>query len=328
MKTWMKILLAVLLTLVMLVVTRLNSKGQPENITYQENGYTFTMTTVPKLLEGTSGRIELQVTGAPNSDFNVYFNSQRRGYGGKDIGAPKGLVMMRSDPDNPGTYYTEVEAFERGGRLLYTIEVRGGNGSTRTVFKPENSDAFVLKYIGEVPPYILLPHILFIFATFFCVSLATINAVPLLRGQITDARAMMVCLFWATVFTFLGCYPCGIPMNWYAFGATWEGVPFGTDATDNKTQLLFVYLLFATLAGLGWLTHGKTGRNIFTPSGLGWVGISSFVFLMFIFLIPHSIQFSATLTYAFCYSVIGLIIAVFLIGYYRAIRAEQRPLKG
>ena len=63
----------------------------------------------------------------------------------------------------------------------------------------------------------------------------------------------------ATIAAFLGGYPVGFAMNWYAFGVLWEGVPFGTDATDNKTQLLFVYLLFLTLATLGSL-RGRPGR--------------------------------------------------------------------
>jgi ABC-type Fe3+-siderophore transport system permease subunit len=97
-------------------------------------------------------------------------------------------------------------------------------------------------------------------------------------------------------------------------------VPFGHDATDNKTQLLFLYLLFATLAGAGSLSRGRWGRNLWSAKTLGWLGMASFAVMLFIYLIPHSIQFTPAFTYAFCYSWIGLIALAYLVGL-----ARRRP---
>jgi ABC-type Fe3+-siderophore transport system permease subunit len=119
------------------------------------------------------------------------------------------------------------------------------------------------------------------------------------------------------VFCFIGGYPLGMPMNYYAFDGLWEGVPFGTDATDNKTQLLFVYLLFASLATLGSFSRGRWGRDLFAPRTLGWIGLGSFGVMLFIYLIPHSIQFSARFTYAFCYTWIGVVAALYVLGVLR-----------
>ena len=103
-------------------------------------------------------------------------------------------------------------------------------------------------------------------------------------------------------------------MNYYAFNGSWEGVPFGTDATDNKTQLLFVYLLFATLATFGSFSKGRFGRDLFAPRTLGWIGLSTTAVMLFIYLIPHSIQFSPRFTYAFCYTWIAVVVALYLLG--------------
>jgi hypothetical protein len=123
---------------------------------------------------------------------------------------------------------------------------------------------------------------------------------------------MAVNFFLAALFAFLGGYPFGFAMNWYAFGTIWEGVPFGTDATDNKTQLLFVYFLFMVLISLGSLTRGRIGRDLFSPKALGWFGLSAFVLKLAIYLIPHSIQFSVGLTRGVCYSFIGLVVMLYL----------------
>jgi hypothetical protein len=138
---------------------------------------------------------------------------------------------------------------------------------------------------------------------------------PLITGYRTDARPMAVLLFLSLVAVVMGGFVFGVPMNWFAYGTTWEGVPFGTDATDNKTQLLLVYILFAVLSSLGSLSRGRFGRDILSSRGLGWLGLSTFLFMLFVYLIPHSIQFSPAFTYVFCYSVIGGLVVLFLAVY-------------
>jgi len=103
-------------------------------------------------------------------------------------------------------------------------------------------------------------------------------------------------------------------MNYYAFDTVWEGVPFGTDATDNKTQLIFVYLIFMNLITLGSLTKGKLGGDKFSPTVLGLYGIGAFFVMLAIYLIPHSIQFSPGLTKLVCYSFIGLMALLYIYG--------------
>jgi hypothetical protein len=112
-------------------------------------------------------------------------------------------------------------------------------------------------------------------------------------------------------------------MNYYAFNVVWEGVPFGTDATDNKTQLLFLYLAMVWLVSLGSLTKGKW-RDLYPPKVLGWFGVVAFVLLFAIYLIPHSIQFSAALTYSVCYSFIGVVALIYLIGLLKTIRKKPQ----
>ena len=81
---------------------------------------------------------------------------------------------------------------------------------------------------------------------------------------------------------------------------------------DNKTQLLFVYIIFAWMAGLGsW--RNRPELDLFKSKTFGWVGLGSFLVMLFIYLIPHSIQFSKALTYGFCYSWTAIIIIWYLI---------------
>ena len=317
-----RVVIAVVVTLAMLYIARTNSLGRPEHISQQENGFTFKITTVAKIIEYQSDTIAVHVTGPSGTDFRVVFRtSQLSGVPG-DQPENFASIPMTPQPGVDDAYYTVVTAGPKGGRFYhYYFQTVDAAGKTLATFKHPNGSLFYLRYIGEVPPVILILHIAFIFATVFCVAMALIHGINLVTGR-GDLRTVMLYLAWGTFFCFVGCYPFGIPMNYYAFNGSWEGVPFGTDATDNKTQLMFVFLLFAALTGLGTLTRGRFGRDVFSPRTIGGIAIGSFLVMLFIYLIPHSIQFSHALTYAFCYSWIGLLALIYVIALLRSARSK------
>lgn len=315
MKT-LHIVIALVLTLAMLYVARNNSRGRPEYFAHQENGYSFEYNSVPKGEEFNTVAIPLTIKGQLGENARPVF--KRSLPGNPDL---EQLDAYRATPlvaceGVADCYQTEVTAGKKNDRFYYYFEVADSTGTALARFTQPDGAPFMFRYIGAVPPAITLTHIVLIFATVFFIALGTIQAVGLIGGK-TDVRPLAKYSLLAALFAFLGGYPFGIPMNWYAFGGTWEGVPFGSDATDNKTQLLFVYLLFMTLATLGSL-RGKPKRDIFASKTLGWFGVGSFGVMLFIYLIPHSIQFSPTLTYAFCYSWIGVVTLIYLIGRLRS----------
>jgi len=313
---YLRIALAFIITLAMLYIARTNSKGQPEVFESTVDSVSFNMISVPKALENTTARISLEVYGIADSNATLQFRHTEVKNAPAERFELTTMQRGRFESDK-ASFYTDVQAKARGGKLYYFFELVDSAGATIAAFKQEDGAPFLFKYIGEVPMFVLIAHLIFIFATVFCVAMATVHAFPLIAGG-TNTRPLAVFMFWAAVTCCLGCYPFGIPMNYYAFDCYWEGVPFGTDATDNKTQLLFVYLLFAALTALGSLTKGRFGRDLYGPRGLGWVGFSAFGAMLFIYLIPHSIQFSPGFTYAFCYSWIGLVALAYVISLVRS----------
>jgi hypothetical protein len=309
-----RIIVAVVLTLVMLYVARNNSRGRPEHFTHQENGYSFDYTSVPKGLEYTEATIPVTIEGQFDENIKPVF---RRSIAGMDISRLEEYESVPMTPCDTGTncFQAGVTAGEKNGRFYYYFEVADSTGAVLAKFAAEDGSPFMFRYIGAVPVAITLTHIVLIFATVFFISLGTIHSFSLISGG-SDVKPLAKYSLLAAICAFLGGYPFGIPMNWYAFGGLWEGVPFGTDATDNKTQLLFVYLLFMTLATLGSL-RGKQVLDVFSPKTLGWFGIGSFAVMLFIYLIPHSIQFTPALTYTFCYAWIGVILLIYMVGRFR-----------
>lgn len=303
--------IAFVITVAMLYVARTNSRGQTEHLTHEDGGYSFDINTVPKINEFESGRVTVRVEGPLDGIIVVFRTSQSRNLPADQVEDFES-VIMQPVPDSAGMFFTEVTAGEKNGRFYYYFEVLDSVGMTVATFKTADGSTFFLRYIGVVPIAVLFAHIFFIFATVFAVAMATVHAFRVISSG-EGLVPMAKWLFWAMVLCFLGGYPFGIPMNWYAFGGTWEGVPFGTDATDNKTQLLFVYLVFASLATWGSFRGGR-GRDLFAPKTLGVVGLGSFAVMLLTYLIPHSTQFDPTFTYAFCYTWTAIVAALYLLG--------------
>jgi hypothetical protein len=315
--TVLRILAAVVLTLVMLYVARTNSRGRPDEISRTINNVRFDITTVPKAFEHTDTTLTVTVDHQAYPAGEVDFRYSH------DKDAPLAAYdtrdMRRLPVDSPGAYEyaVDISAGPKGDKLWYYFELTDSTGASVATLMFDDHEAFLFKSIGHVPSWILALHVLFIFATFFCVSMATIHSLRLVGGY-RNSRPLGRWLLWATITCFMGMIPFGIPMNWYAFGATWEGVPFGHDATDNKTQLLFVYLLFVTFLAIGSASKQRWGRDLYSARALGWWGLSTFAVMLFIYLIPHSIQFSPGFTYAFCYTWIGIVVVLYIFSRLRA----------
>ena len=319
----LKIAAALLLTLLLLYMTRQNARGRSEFVSVTDNGYTLELNTVPKVTEHESDTIIVTLKNPKGIEGQLWFLSSEIKHYTSHKSSPYIEIPMTIMDSLSGEYAVSVTAGDRGGRIYYYFELIDRDGKSLAVFKQPNNQPFMLKYIGEVPPVIIIFHIAFMFATVFCVSMAAVNALQVI-GTGKNVHSMMVYTFWATVSTFMGMIPFGWPMNYYAFNVVWEAVPFGTDATDNKTQLIFVYLLFVTLAGVRSLFRGKRGRDLYSPRTLGFFGLISFVLMLLIYMIPHSIQFSVSITYTVCYAFIALVLILYMNGLFRKTPPDEK----
>ncbi|KAA3632042.1 MAG: hypothetical protein DWP97_11775 [Calditrichaeota bacterium] len=307
-----KIAAAVLFTLLLLYVARKNAMNQPRLYTHIENGFSFEYTSVPKGFEDSIVTIPIKITGPLSDSVKPVFRKAKFIQDETtDIRRYDVAPMFLTDTAN-SIWSTKLTAGMRGKKTYYYFEIKDNSGGTRAKFTMEDEKPFVFKFIGIVPSIVLVTHIALIFATFFLVTLAAVYAVPLITGNTTDTIPIAKFTLWAVILCFLGGYPIGFAMNWFAFNGLWEGVPFGTDATDNKTQLWFVYLLFLLFSLIGSL-KGKPKLDLVSSKTVGWLAVGSFVNTLFIFLIPHSIQFTPNFTITVCWSYIGFFVLLYLI---------------
>jgi hypothetical protein len=134
---------------------------------------------------------------------------------------------------------------------------------------PEREN-IVTRFKGDVPPAMLIPHVIFMFLGMLISARAGLEA---LAGR----RRISLYAILAAALIFLGGMIFGPIVQKYAFGAYWTGFPLGYDLTDNKTLISMIMWVIALAA----VWRGSRIRL--------WVFAASAVTLI-IFMIPHSLH--------------------------------------
>ena len=150
------------------------------------------------------------------------------------------------------------------GKVLYRIYLDRGADLT-----PLTQDPVVLRFKGDVPLAIMVPHIFLMFLAMLFSTRSGFEAI-LKRPELRRLS------LWTVVTLGIGGMILGPVVQKFAFGAFWTGWPFGGDLTDNKTILAFLFWAIAL-----WRLHKQRDAR-------GWA-IAASVILFLVYMIPHSL---------------------------------------
>ena len=174
---------------------------------------------------------------------------------------PWSAVRMRREG---GALLGELPHQPPAGKLWYRVRLHRG---AEAVLIPAERPA-AIRFRGDVPPGVLIPHIFFMFLAMLLstrAGLEVLSPAPRFKG-----------LAWGTVATLLiGGIALGVFVTHYSFGEWWTGIPVGNDITDSKTLIALVSWIAAAVA---------VGRSRLEKA---WVVLAALVMLV-IFAIPHS----------------------------------------
>jgi hypothetical protein len=133
---------------------------------------------------------------------------------------------------------------------------------------PLNSgEPVIIRFKGDVPASILVPHVILMFIAMFLGNLAGLMAL----FKEPNFRLYTKLTFWTLL---VGGLIFGPWVQWHAFGEAWAGVPFAWDLTDNKTLVAFIFWLLALLM------NKKKVRPAYT--------VVAAVVMLIVYSIPHS----------------------------------------
>lgn len=172
-------------------------------------------------------------------------------------------VQMHRENDELIAWLPKQKA---AGKVEYGIKLFKEN---KEIIIKDNSN-LILRYKDNVPAYILIPHILFIFTAMLLSTLTGFYAafgVPAYKFYTGLTLIMFL----------IGGMLMGPIVQKFAFGEFWAGFPFGKDLTDNKALIAFVFWVIA------WIGN-KKGKN------RKYLVIIAAIVNLAIALIPHSMM--------------------------------------
>ena len=168
--------------------------------------------------------------------------------------------QMEREDDKLVAYIPQQPA---AGKVKYQIFLQKGLEAVAL-----SEDPIIIRFRDSVPAWAIIPHILFMFVAMLLSTRAGL-------ASIFKERTFGLTL-WTFVTLVIGGLILGPIVQKYAFGDYWTGWPFGTDLTDNKTAVAFLFWLIALI-----ITWKK-------PYHRTWVLVASVVLLL-VYFIPHSL---------------------------------------
>lgn len=158
------------------------------------------------------------------------------------------------------------------GKVEYQLRLRAPGGEAAI---PPAGEPIVLRFRGEVPAGLLLPHVLVMFISMLIAVRAGLGALFAPPGTARLAR-------WALGGITLGGMILGPLVQQRAFGALWTGWPLGGDLTDNKTLVMWLAWIVTALA----VRPGAGERRPWARLLL----VAATVVTLAVYLIPHSLR--------------------------------------
>ncbi len=158
------------------------------------------------------------------------------------------------------------------GKLEYFVKLYEAETENEIL----NTGSVVIRFKGDVPAAVLIPHIFFMF---FGMLFANLTGLLALGKKEKHKIYGIVTL----IFIAISGMTLGPVVQKFAFGELWTGVPFGWDLTDNKTLVAFIFWILAVVGN--W----KKDRP--------YLSILAAIVTLIIFSIPHS-AFGSELDYS------------------------------
>lgn len=276
-KILVRIIISAILTIVLLGISRKMSTRHSQEIIRPIDGIIATHVTVTESKLGQMPVILVKLTGDQSAAIggNLYYSLDN---------GPELSIMMNHSDDN--TLVGNLPDGEIGQRLRYRIDLIM-NDTVKTSMSQDSSLGFLLKYKGHVSAFIIIPHIILLFASIFCGFLAVFYGIDLLTGkkQVKQAAIAVLLTFFCG---FIGGIIIGIEVTHEVFGGSgWGGWPVGKDITDTKTEVFLLFWLVTMI--FGWASF--SGKKLAISNKVyGMMIMISFLVTLAAFLIPHSLE--------------------------------------
>lgn len=243
--------IAILITLISIIYQRSTGPTYPKKFTVQNTklkflrshgGQTDAPLEIPKFTENTTATLTYKRYPTNDEWTEIPFNVEQN-------------LLSAKLPNQPPA-----------GKLQYFIKL---NIDNQTHELGTAAEPILIRFKGDVPTFILAPHIFFMFLSMLLSGLAASEAFQNTESYRAITKATFFCLL-------VGGMILGPIVQKYAFDVYWAGFPFDWDLTDNK-------LLIGVLAWFTALMFNLKKKNRVAT-------IMAAIILIGVYSIPHSMM--------------------------------------
>jgi hypothetical protein len=243
---------AVIITLGLSVYQRLTGPTHPLRINTEINGNDYKLKLTRSATIGKECRVEIP----NNNEFNRALLIYHKYPGNFE---PDTIEMQQKE----SIFFGILPEQPPAGKIQYYISLYNED---KEIFN-NSENAAIIRFKGDVPAGILIPHILAMFMS----MLFAIVCLIMVISKIGNYKLMS---YLTIIFLAVGGFILGPIIQYYAFGDAWTGWPVGKDLTDNKTLIAAIFWIFAIVL------NAKKERK--------WAIIVAAIVMIGIFTIPHS----------------------------------------
>ena len=249
-------ILAILITLATVVFQRMTGPTNPKQARFTLNGKEYRSSLPRSITNGdTYSNLKFTIKGLPDDIVPDVFI---RKYRSKDKWTP--ITPNRSED----RFIVQLPVAPAAAKIEYYLLFTQAESDMIVT----QEETVVARFKNSVPAFILIPHILLMFAAMLFSNLSGLLAFFRRERYMAYAKIAFACLLLGGMV--LGCF-----VQKAAFGQYWTGFPLGNDLTDNKTLLAFIVWLIAIIANWRSNKHPL------------WITIAA-VFILLVYCIPHS----------------------------------------
>jgi hypothetical protein len=251
--------LAVLITLLAAFYQRTTGPTYPKKENIELSGKTYKFDLLRSHVTSSDCDIKLEIPG--NISGNIFYKRLNTNDNYDTVAFKReGNFLLASLPKQAAA-----------GKLQYYLELTDGV----KVVSVEKEKNVIIRFKGDVPAFVLIPHILLMFFAMLFANLTGILAIFKAKSTYLYSKITIIILF-------VGGMILGPIVQKYAFGEFWTGIPFGWDLTDNKTLIALIFWLIAFVA------FRKTKKFYYI--------IGAAIIMLIVYCIPHSL-FGSQLNY-------------------------------
>ncbi|MDR0295067.1 MAG: hypothetical protein LBH91_02595 [Prevotellaceae bacterium] len=246
---------AIIITLAAVVFQRMSGPTHPLKAQFTLNGITYGLS-LPRSLNTDSEGMKLRIKDLPQ-DVQICCMYEPL------FSESPAWDTLNARRDERGAFIIPFPPHHAAEKINYFITIASSSESVFVTDEP-----ITLRFKDNVPAWLLIPHILLMFAAMLFSNLAGILAFVKQNLFYRYAKWALWCLLG-------GGLVLGSIVQKISFGQFWAGWPLGQDLTDNKT-LLIVLLWTAAV----WVNRKFKKRYI-------WAIVAAIIMLA-VYSIPHS----------------------------------------